>query len=173
MKGSQYTRSVRNFDKNLGKVEIKKAQNIVSVVRGKDNDFMRKEKQIRLKCSPLDVFDQIQKDIQLLSRLGLVDYSILYTVTEHKGQSPKDIGFCEKYYHFDVGTQEAASLYIIDYFQSFDNYKQWESLLKQFFFGPKCNFSVIDSVNYGLRLSNFIRNALGIKREEPLSHKTH
>jgi Phosphatidylinositol-4-phosphate 5-Kinase len=160
LKGSLYSRSVKSFEKKLGEVNLNKSRKKISVVRGKDRDFLRQEKYFRLKASKEETFRLVGKDADFLASLGLIDYSVLYSVTEHLETPPDDIGFCEKFYHFGVGAQETSSLYIIDYFQSFDNYKQWETLLKQFIFGQKCNFSIIDPLNYALRLKNFIKGVL-------------
>lgn len=100
--------------------------------------------------------NSIKKDVSLLKRYGIMDYSLLLSIYEH---TP---GVTNRY-TIPSPSNFSYALGIIDIFQQFDFRKKTEAELKKMISSDEA--SSIDPVNYARRFLEFVENDLFTKED--------
>jgi hypothetical protein len=139
----------------------KEKKNMKNIIVGKDLDFLKgKDLFLRLTAEEKDdLLEMMIKDVEFLTSLGVMDYSVLLGVSDHDPQNVRAPGNYRTSRKIVtkrqiVGHKKELSISIIDFLQYFDNYKKIEAIANKLFFGNKA--SSLDPVDYGHRLLNFM-----------------
>lgn len=134
-----------------------------SIVAGKDQDFLQSEDMnIILESSQQESLNEnLQKDVNFLGKLNLMDYSFLFGVAVNlkmgsmAGEIQRKLKFKKWRKVYSTVHREHFSFGIIDYLQVFSYRKYVESVLKSMRYKEK-EYSCVEPSVYASRFLNFI-----------------
>lgn len=125
-------------------------------VQVKQGIYLAYEDQLRLKRT-------LRKDVELLTNLNIVDYSLLTGVFKDQNVSINGKHF--KGIDKDIGL--IYVLGIIDFLQQYTTFKRLETFFKTLCKRSKQEISVINPVAYGMRFMRFVSSILSSNVDSP------
>ena len=154
LKGSLYERETKDLMKNR---KIKAL---------KDNDFLEISKSVNEPLINISkeniqiILKTIQKDIQLLTKANLMDYSLYICIVNNS----EDLELSDDKYIRSIDNKYIYCIGIIDYLTEYKMRKVLEKRVKNLihFTKKKTVFSVIEPILYQSRLFNFIKTKIFI-----------
>lgn len=145
LKGSKLDRQVL-FNSNLMPPQLSLVQEVY-----KDIDFLANQQFLFMQKASADILlAVIERDVRLLRRFKLMDYSLL-VVVKAKGEMTK------YFYKSSRDREEGYAIGIIDFLQEYNRSKKCETITKKILtLKPRLHISSVNPEDYMVRFINFI-----------------
>lgn len=170
LKGSKHNRAHEDFmmkykeQKELIKSlvsqdeEIELTNEFIPIVRGTDIDFLNSDDvEINFKKEGMNKFNGIvESDVSFLSNINIMDYSLLFIKALEGGGKKEENNNLGRFRRYESADRRYVYCFaIVDYLQTYDLFKVFESNIKSFFI--KCEeISCRDPIAYSDRFLKFI-----------------